>query len=112
VKSLQKEKVDWSVLEKLHKLWLGYMLEVLGLDQKATYGKAKGKGTGPKDGMNLVVTAQNHGSRIASADFHGAMIEVVRSRCVDRVGIKGIVVRDGKFAFVIVEKNGGVKSTL
>ena len=56
------------------------------------------------------VTPQSHGSKLVSADFHGAMLEVVRSRCPGRVGIKGIVVRDTKFTFVLVTVDNEVKS--
>jgi len=118
-KKLKEEKVEWGVWEKLHGMWVGYMLEILGLDgngkdhEKGTEtGRRKNKGKQERREVKGVVTAQNHGAVIASADFHGAMVEVVRSRCVDRVGIKGVVVQDGKFAFVVVEKGGGVKSML
>lgn len=56
------------------------------------------------------ITALSHGSKLVSADFHGAEIEVVRSRCGGRVGVKGIVVKDTKFTFVIVTENDVVKS--
>jgi ribonuclease P protein subunit POP4 len=52
------------------------------------------------------VTAASAGQLLVSADMHGAVLEVVRSRCVSRVGLKGIVVRDTKFTFeIITEKN-------
>lgn len=53
---------------------------------------------------------QGEAAKICSADFHGAEIEVVRSRCVSRVGVKGIVVRDSKGVFVVVTKGDKVKS--
>lgn len=56
------------------------------------------------------VTAASHGSKLVSADFHGAEIEVVKSRCSGRVGLKGIVVRDTKFTFVVVTRGDEVKS--
>lgn len=56
------------------------------------------------------ITAQGHGSLLASADFHGAKIEVVRCGCVGRVGMKGIVVRDTKFTFVIVTDEDEVRT--
>lgn len=56
------------------------------------------------------VTSLSHGSKLVSADFHGAEIEVVKSRCSGRVGLKGIVVRDTKFTFLIVTKDDKVKS--
>jgi len=48
-------------------------------------------------------------TRLCSADFHGAELEVVRSRCVSRVGVKGIVVKDSRFVFEVVTKGDGVK---
>jgi ribonuclease P protein subunit POP4 len=48
-------------------------------------------------------------AKLASADFHGAGVEVVRSGCVSRVGIKGIVVRDSRFAFEVVTRRDVVK---
>lgn len=48
-------------------------------------------------------------ARLCSCDFHGAELEVVRSRCVSRVGVKGIVVKDSKFAFQIVTEKDQVK---
>lgn len=56
------------------------------------------------------ITAQGHGSLLASADFHGAKIEVVRCACVGRVGTRGIVVRDTKFTFVIVTEKDEVRT--
>ena len=48
-------------------------------------------------------------ARLCSADFHGAEVEVVRSRCVGRVGIRGVVVLDSKYVFEIVTKGDSVK---
>lgn len=61
-------------------------------------------------GGTVYVTAQGHGSKIASADFHGALVEVVRSNCVGRVGTKGIVVRDTKFTFVIITEKDDLRT--
>ena len=56
----------------------------------------------------VVVTSLAQGSKLASADMHGAEMQVVRSRCAGRVGIRGVVVRDTKFTFVIVMPNDRV----
>lgn len=53
---------------------------------------------------------QQAGAKLASADFHGAEVLVVRSRCVDRVGLRGIVVRDTMHTFEIVTRRDEVKS--
>lgn len=61
-------------------------------------------------GKTGVLTPASHGAKLVSADYHGAEVEVVRSRSFGRVGLKGIVVRDTKFTFVIVTAKDEVKS--
>lgn len=56
------------------------------------------------------MTPASHGAKLVSADFHGAEVEVVRSRCASRVGVKGIVARDTKFTFEVVTEKDEVKS--
>lgn len=41
--------------------------------------------------------------------MHGALVKVVRSRCVSRVGVEGIVVRDSRYVFEVVTRGDGVK---
>jgi ribonuclease P protein subunit POP4 len=47
---------------------------------------------------------------LASADFHGAEVEVVRCRDTGKVGFRGVVVRDTKFTFVIVMEGDKVRT--
>lgn len=79
----------YALFEPLHRLWLGYVREVLG-------GEAYTGGEGAA-------------AKLAAADFHGAGVEVVRSGCVSRVGIRGIVVKDSKFAFEIITPGNRLK---
>lgn len=58
------------------------------------------------------VNAAAVGPLLASADYHGAMVDVVRCRCVGRVGIKGIVVKDTKFTMEIITPKNELKSML
>ncbi|KAK4935850.1 hypothetical protein LTR10_023162 [Elasticomyces elasticus] len=99
---LQKEEIKYDIYKNLHDLWNGYMLEVLGFTS-AKEGDATTK-------RIPTVTAQSHGSLLASADFHGAEIEVVRCGDAGKVGIKGVVVRDTKFTFVVVTAKDEVKT--
>ncbi|KLU82353.1 ribonuclease P protein subunit p29 [Magnaporthiopsis poae ATCC 64411] len=48
-------------------------------------------------------------SALTSADFHGAEVEVVRSSCPSRVGIRGIVVKDSKYVFEVVTRKNALK---
>ncbi|PVI03564.1 RNase P/MRP, p29 subunit [Periconia macrospinosa] len=87
---IAKNQQKYSIYQGLHELWCGYMREILGVSA----------------GKRAYVTAAQVGQMLASADMHGALVEVTRSRCVSRVGIKGIVVRDTKYTFeIITEKN-------
>ena len=92
---IPKEQQKYAIYEPLHRLWVGYLHEVLGLNDplRATY-----------------VTPQSSGQLLASADMHGALLSVVRSRCVSRVGLEGIVVRDARHTFDIVTKLNRLKS--
>lgn len=94
VYEIPKEQQKYAIYEPLHNMWCGYMREVLGL--------AEGKRTH--------VDAQDAGPFLASADYHGALMEVVRSRCSSRVGLTGIVVKDTKFTFELVTKDNVVKT--
>lgn len=94
VYEIPKEQQKYSIYEPLHTMWCAYMREILGL----------------ADGKRTHVDAQDAGPFLASADYHGAMIEVIRSRCASRVGMTGIVVKDTKFSFEIVTKKNVVKT--
>lgn len=91
---IPKEQVKWDIYVPLHNLWLGYIRDVLGLDQ----------------GRAPYINPASAGPMIASADMHGALLEIVRSRCVSRVGLKGIVVRDTQYIFEIVTEGNALKS--
>ncbi|KAH8705472.1 putative ribonuclease P complex subunit Pop4 [Talaromyces proteolyticus] len=97
IHDIPKEECKYDIFKGLHELWVEYMQEVLDIKDRKAYNYTP-------------VTPASHGSKLVSADYHGAKIEVVRSRCAGRVGVKGIVVRDTKFTFVIVTENDVVKT--
>lgn len=73
----------------LHSLWLGYVREILGTE--------------------VCTGGQGAAAKLSAADYHGAEVEVVRSGCVGRVGIKGIVIKDTRFVFEVVTPRNTVK---
>ncbi|KAL8894410.1 MAG: hypothetical protein Q9192_004347 [Flavoplaca navasiana] len=91
---ISNESKKFEVYVPLYRMWLGYIWEILGM--------VKGKPTW--------VTAQTAGARLASADFHGAKVMVVRSKSVSTVGLRGIVVRDTKFTFKIITEKDELKT--
>jgi ribonuclease P protein subunit POP4 len=92
---IPKAQQKYEIYEGLHTLWAGYMAEILGLGG---------------EGGKAFVTPGSAGQQLASADMHGAIVEVVRSRCPSRVGLKGIVVRDTKFTFDVITAKNKVKA--
>ncbi|KAK3619606.1 hypothetical protein LTR56_023891 [Elasticomyces elasticus] len=90
---IPKEQQKYAIYEPLHQMWCGYMREILGLT----------------DGKRSYVEASSVGPILVSADYHGALLEVVRSRCGSRVGGKGIVVKDTKFTFELVTSKNELK---
>ncbi|KAK2067624.1 hypothetical protein P8C59_001346 [Phyllachora maydis] len=80
----------YATFAPLHALWLGYVRELLGGEVRTGGGGAAA-------------------AKLAAADFHGAEVEVVRSRCVSRVGIRGIVVKDSRFVFQLVTRGDRLK---
>ena len=93
---IPKEQQKYDVYEPLHTLWVGYMWEILGMSE----------------GQKSYVTGQSAGPKLVSADYHGAKVTVVRSRCVGMVGLQGIVVRDTKFTFQIITRKDQLKSMI
>lgn len=92
---IPKSAQNYEIYVPLHKMWLAYMWEILAISEQ---------------GRGAYITAQSAGSKLASADYHGAKIMVVRSRCTSLVGLAGIVVRDTKFTFQIITQKNELKS--
>ncbi|KAF8534029.1 Rof/RNase P-like protein [Trichophaea hybrida] len=77
-------KLSYATFIPLHNLWLSYAQTL------ATMGGG----------------APAMAGRLASGDLHGALVEVVRSRAVDRVGICGIVIKETRGVLeVVTEKD-------
>lgn len=100
VYEIPAEARKYELYVPLRGMWVGYMWEVLGMGGKV----------GDEGGRGCFVTGASVGGKIASADFHGAEVRVVRSRCVGMVGLEGIVVRDTKFTFQVVTRGDELKS--
>lgn len=104
---IPKEERKYEIYERVHELWVDYMWEILGLKRQTNQQQQRGN---MNANPNVDITVAGHGTFLATADYHGAEIEVVRSNCVGRVGAKGIVVRDTKFTFVIITRRNELKT--
>ena len=70
--------------EPLHILWQGYISDLLRLD---------GSTAAADTGIQI---------KLSKADFHGARLSVVRSKCPSLVGAGGIVVKETENTFVMI----------
>lgn len=64
---IPKAAQKYAIYTGLHSLWQGYMQELLGLNVPTRRGPI----------------ANGEVAKLCAADFHGAEMEVVRSRCVE-----------------------------
>ncbi|KAI0429538.1 RNase P/MRP, p29 subunit [Xylaria sp. FL1042] len=87
---LPKEGRTYSIFAPLNDLWVGYIREILGSE--------------------LYNGGQGAAAKLSAADFHGAEVEVSRSRCPSRVGVRGIVVKDSRFTFEIITRQNQIKT--
>nr|POE51723.1 ribonuclease p protein subunit p29 [Quercus suber] len=94
IHEIPRSQQKYSLYLPLHALWCRYMREILGLDDPA---------------RPAYVTPLSAGPLLVSADYHGALLQVVRSRCPSRVGLQGIVVKDTKFTFELCTAHDAVK---
>jgi len=94
---VSKQEQKYAIYEPLHRMWLGYIKEILGLD------------TGASRVYSGYVIPKSAGPILTSADYHGALLEVVRCRSVSRVGLSGIVVKDTKFTFEVITVRNELK---
>ena len=86
-----KEKKEFKNFIQMNELWNGYVTKVLGVD-KPEY-----------------LSAESVLERLSKMDYHGALIEVTRSKTKGIIGLRGIVIQDTKNMFVLVTENDTVK---
>lgn len=96
---IPKHETDYKLYKGLHGLWCGYMRDVLGIE---------GRGESEQTRRSVYVTPGSAGQVLATADYHGAEMEVVRSTCAGRVGTKGIMVRETMYTFNLVTRRNRV----
>jgi len=108
---LREEEARWDAFVPLHRLWLGYMSELLGL-AAAPEGPEDGGGSGGASSssaaMSRAVAAGMH-AKLLKADFHGSIVTVRRSKNAALVGTSGIVVQETENTFKVVTRKDKLK---
>ncbi|KAJ2705606.1 RNase P/RNase MRP complex subunit [Coemansia sp. IMI 203386] len=90
---IPEDKQKYALFEPLNCMWNQYMAQLLSV------GQIKGPETLFRGDLKQ---RQNMMGRVVKADLHGAMMEVVRSKCPNFVGIRGIVAQETKNTFRMV----------
>ena len=94
-----KKSLRYTDMLQLNSLWLGYMHHMLGVEDFTSL---------PKDSTST--HWENISQRLMKADYHGAQVTVVRSRCPSTVGIKGIIIQDTKNTFRLLSEDDVIRS--
>lgn len=86
-----KEKKEFKSFLPMHELWLSYVTKVLSVDKPQ------------------FLSEETVLERLRQIDYHGAMIEVVRSKTKGIIGLKGIVIQETKNVFIVVTEGDCLK---
>ncbi|KAM9861129.1 ribonuclease P protein subunit p29 [Aulostomus maculatus] len=87
---IRTEHQRYELFLPLHDLWRQYIVDLCG-------------------GLKPTSSPQFVQQKLLKADFHGAIITVVRSRCPSYVGTTGILVQEFKHVFKIITKEDKMK---
>ena len=89
------EKLEYEKFKVMNELWQQYMNKVLiNLNEKSL--------------ENL--SEESVLQYVKQADLHGAIINVVRSKCKNLIGLRGIVLQEKRNVFVILTKANLIKT--
>ncbi|KAM7423530.1 hypothetical protein PAMA_000061 [Pampus argenteus] len=89
---IKPEHQRYELFLPLHDLWRQYIIDLC-------------------NGLKPSCSPQFVQQKLLKADFHGAIISVVRSKCPSYVGTTGILVQEFKHVFKIITKEDKLKGT-
>lgn len=87
---IKPEHQKYELFVPLHELWKQYIIDLCN-------------GLPPTTNPQLVQ------SKLLKADFHGAIIKVVRSKCASYIGLTGILIQEFKHVFKIITQKNELK---
>ncbi|KAM9832181.1 ribonuclease P protein subunit p29 [Neosynchiropus ocellatus] len=87
---IKEEHQRYELFLPLHDLWRQYIIDLCG-------------GLKPTSNPQLVQ------QKLVKADFHGAIITVIRSKCPSYVGTTGILLQEFKHVFKLITKEDKLK---
>ncbi|XP_022618756.1 ribonuclease P protein subunit p29 isoform X1 [Seriola dumerili] len=87
---IKPEHQRYKLFLSLHELWRQYIIDLCG-------------------GLKPTCSPQFVQQKLLKADFHGAIITVVRSKCPSYVGTTGILIQEFKHVFKIITEEDRLK---
>lgn len=99
---LDQREAKWSVFEPIHRLWLGYMVELLNLPPRPK----------PEDAATAthrMPPAGDMQAKLVKADFHGCIVTVRKAKNPFLVGRSGIVIHETENTFKVVTRKDRLK---
>ncbi|XP_072321087.1 ribonuclease P protein subunit p29 [Eucyclogobius newberryi] len=87
---IKAEHQKYELFLPLHELWKQYITDLC-------------------NGLQPTTNPQLVQGKLLKADFHGAVIKVVRSKCASYVGLTGILIQEFKHVFKIITKKDELK---
>lgn len=91
---IPRHSIKYCDVQPMNEIWTGYMTQILELDSAIPSCTSK--------------SWDNFTQTLYKADFHGSILEVVRSKCPSYVGKIGICIMDTRNTFKIVSKDNVV----
>lgn len=107
---LRREEARWEAFVPLHRLWLGYMSELLGLTTLDTLEQKQEQRGRTAHAMKAAMpSAAGMHAKLVKADFHGSIMTLRRSKNTSLVGLSGIVVQETENTFKVVTRKDRLK---
>ncbi|KZW00263.1 RNase P subunit p29-like protein [Exidia glandulosa HHB12029] len=97
--TLDQKDAQWSVFLSIHRLWLGYMVELLNLPARPA----------PSTTKHRMPHAADMQGKLVKADFHGCIITVRKAKNPFLVGRSGIVIHETENTFKVVTRKNRIK---
>ncbi|KAH9953436.1 hypothetical protein BGW80DRAFT_1410991 [Lactifluus volemus] len=103
----RKKPGAWDLFVKLHRLWIGYMSELLALSPRPSSSSPprRPRESAVEGDVAPMVTgmpqAAGMHAKLVKADFHGSIMTVRRSKNAALVGASGIVVQETENTFKV-----------
>jgi len=98
---LEKGQTRFDLFLPLHRLWLGYMSELLGL--------ASPLPASTSSATQSIPAAAGMHAKLVKADFHGSFVTIKQSKNLCLIGLSGIVIHETENAFKVVTSKDQLK---